>query len=206
MVSCDWSEARKTQESERWWTENDRQFIIAELNRTTEELRRETENISEDQWNFREDTTRWSMAEIVEHLEIQNLLHYREIAVTSKSPQYLPFRSITEGKDTFFSSYSTDTLQSKAQWFLEPRGRYSSLNDGLFAFHKARQELTLLVEQTDIDFRKQFTFRVPVEGKEIENIKIGQVRDLHQLLLTGIAHTDRHLQQIRKIKQHENYP
>jgi len=45
-----------------------------------------------------------------------------------------------------------------------------------------------------------------VEGKEINDLKIGQVRDLHQLLLTGIGHTDRHLTQIRKIKQHRGYP
>ena len=78
--------------------------------------------------------------------------------------------------------------------------------DGEAAFYKARGELTQLIEETDVDLRKQFTFRVPVEGKDIENIKIGQVRDLHQLLLTGIAHTDRHLLQIRRIKDHLQYP
>jgi hypothetical protein len=77
---------------------------------------------------------------------------------------------------------------------------------GEFAFYKARGELLKLVEDTDIDFRKQFTFRTPVEGKDITALKIGQVRDLHQLLLTGIAHTDRHLNQIRQIKQHSDYP
>lgn len=206
IIACDFNNTTENEEPNRWWTENDRQLVISELNRTTVELQEAIENVTHDQWNFREDTTRWSIAEIVEHLEIQNLLHYREISVISKSPQYLQFRSITKGKDTFFSNYSTDTIHGKAQWFLEPLGRYCSLKDGQVAFFRARKELTKLVEETDIDFRKQFTFRVPVEEQEIKNINIGQVRDLHQLLLTGIAHTDRHLSQIRKIKLHHNYP
>lgn len=206
IIACNSSSLIENSESGRWWTEDNQQLIISELNRTTNELRAEIEDITADQWNFREDTARWSIAEIVEHLEMQNQLHYREISVTSKAPQYLQFRAITEGKDAYFSNYSTDTARSKASWFLEPKGKYCSLKDGEAAFYKARSELTQLIEQTDIDFRKQFTFRVAVEEKEITDIKIGQVRDLHQLLLTGIAHTDRHLNQIRKIRQHREYP
>lgn len=206
IVACDFNSSTKNKESNRWWTEEDRKLLTSELNRTSHELQVEIEHLTDDQWNFRENANLWSIAEIVEHLEIQNLLHYREISVTSKSPQYLQFRSITEGQDFFFSKYSTDTIRSKAQWFLEPLGRYCSTKDGQAAFYKARNELTLLVEQTEIDFRKQFTFRTTVEGKKVQDIKIGQVRDLHQLLLTGIAHTDRHLNQIRKIKLRHDYP
>ena len=206
FIACDLNNITANAESNRWWTESDRQLAIFELNRTTAELQASIEKVTHEQWNFREDSTRWSIAEIIEHLEIQNLLHYRELSVISKSPQYLRFRLITKGRDSFFSNYSTDTIQGKAQWFLEPLGRYSSLKDGQDAFLKARKELTKLVEETDIDFRKQFTFRVPVEGQEIKNINIGQVRDLHQLLLTGIAHTDRHINQIKNIKLHHNYP
>ncbi len=206
LIGCDSASSLENSETARWWTEADQQLIISELNRTTNELKTAIENVTEDQWNFREDRSRWSIAEIVEHLEMQNQLHYREISVISKAPQSLQFRTITEGMDAYFSNYSTDTTRGKAQWFLEPSGKYCSLKDGEAAFFKARSELTLLIGQTDIDFRKLFTFRVTVEGKEITDIKIGQVRDLHQLLLTGIAHTDRHLNQIRKIKQHRDYP
>ena len=62
------------------------------------------------------------------------------------------------------------------------------------------------VKETPIDLRKQYTFRTPVEGKDISILKIGQVRDLHQLLLTGIGHTDRHITQIRNIKKHPEWP
>ena len=206
MITCISTSSIQNNESGRWWTKDEQQLIISELNRTTNEIQREIESITGDQWNYHEDTTRWSIAEIVEHLEMQNQLHYREISVISNAPQNLQFRAITKGKDEYFSNYSTDTTLGKAKWYLEPQNRYFTKKDGEAAFYKVRGELTKLIKQTKIDFRKQFTFRVSVEGKEISELKIGQVRDLHQLLLTGIAHTDRHLKQIRKIKQHQGYP
>ena len=205
-ISCKQNSYTAHGNTDAWWTEDDRSSLIAGLNRTTSELHAEIADLTAVQWNFRETRERWSIGEIVEHLEMQNQLHYREISVTSKAPQHLEFRAITQGQDSHFSQYSTDTTRSKAQWFLEPRGRYPSRDAGWSAFHKARSELTLFVEQTGIDLRKQFTFRAPVAQKEISEIRIGEVRDLHQLVLTGIAHTDRHLTQIRTIKRHPDYP
>ena len=62
------------------------------------------------------------------------------------------------------------------------------------------------VISNEIDLRKHFTFRRNLEHVRTQDIKPGDVRDLHQLLLTGIAHTDRHLAQIKRIKQHQNFP
>lgn len=199
------SVSEENKNNERWWTEEDRQLIISELNRTTEALKTEIGDLTNEQWNFREAPDRWSIAEIVEHLEMQNQLHYREISAVSNAPQYLKFRVLTKGKDAHFSNYATDTTASKANWFLEPLGRFCTKEAGANAFFRARGKLTEWVEQTGIDLRKQFTFRTPVKGKKLSELKVGQVRDLHQLLLTGIAHTDRHLKQIRKIKRHKNY-
>lgn len=84
-------------------------------------------------------------------------------------------------------------------------GRFQA-NDALAAFSMAGGGLRALIETTDIDLRKQFTFRAPAEGKALSEIQIGQVRDLHQLLLTGIAHTDRHLSQIRRALTHPDFP
>lgn len=207
VMACDTvNDSSERNKLERWWTQDEQHLIISELNRTSNLLTLEIKDLSDEQWNFREEEARWSIAEIVEHLEMQNQLHYREISVTSKGPQYLEFRVITKDQDAHFTKYSTDPTKGKSQWFLKPLGRYCDKAKGEAAFYKARGELLKLVKETNIDFRKQFTFRTPVEGKDISELKIGQVRDLHQLLLTGIAHTDRHLIQIRKIKQHPEYP
>lgn len=196
----------KVEKEPRWWAAADQQFIISELDRTTNELLDEVRELTEEQWGFRADSTHWSIGDIIEHLEMQNQLHFREISVTSKAPQYEKFRAITSGQDGFFTRYAVDTTKGKAQWFLEPLGRFPTKEMGVNAFLRARGGLKKFVEETNIDLRKQFTFRVPVEGLSLNQIKIGQVRDLHQLLLTGIAHTDRHIRQIEKIKLQEDFP
>lgn len=196
----------EVEKESKWWSATDQQFIVSELNRTTNELLERVGEVTEEQWGFKVDSNHWSIGEIVEHLEMQNQLHFREISVTSKTPQHLEFRAITSGQDGFFTNYATDTSKGKSQWFLEPIGRFPNREMGVNAFLRARGGLKKFVEETEIDLRKQFTFRVPVEGASLNQIKIGQVRDLHQLLLTGIAHTDRHLRQIKNIKLHEDFP
>ncbi len=193
-------------ETEKWWSEADRQFILSELDRTTNALRAEIENLTLSQWMFRESPDRWNIAEIVEHLEMQNQLHYREISVIMNSPQFLEYRTITQGRDEYFIKYATDTIKGQANWFLQPKGKFITKEATEEAFYLARNELRELVQTTKADLRKQFTFRAPAYEKDVKDFKIGEVRDLHQLLLTGIAHTDRHVEQIRIIKLHDLYP
>ncbi len=192
--------------SEKLWTEKDRQFILDELDRTTKELIKEIDDLAIDQWTFREDPNRWDIAEIVEHLTVQNELHYREITAISnvpEMPQYLP---ITTGQDGHFQKYATDPAKSQAKWFLHPINRFCSKRQSQDAFLRARDGLRDFVEATDADLRKHFAFRNDAGSKPIDEIKIGDVRDLHQLLLTGIAHTDRHIAQIKRLKKHPSYP
>ena len=206
MLGCAQKQSSETVETERWWTEEDRTLILSELNRATEWVRREIESLSPEQWNFKEDPSRWSIGEIVEHLEMQNQLHFREISVTSRAPEQTQYRPITKGKDSLFTNYATDVTPGKAQWFLEPKGKFCSKEECETAFYKAREELSRFVIETNADLRKHVTYRNSVNGKEIEDLSIGDVRDLHQLLLIGIAHTYRHITQIRNIKQHPDYP
>lgn len=191
---------------EMLWIDADRLFILNELERTTNELVTETEHLTEEQASFRENLDRWSITEIIEHLEVQNELHYREIRAISKTPQLPKYESVVRGNDNYFKEYATDTTKGRAQWFLEPIGRFCSKSDALEAFLRVRKHFTAYIKETDVDLRKHFTFRNNIEGKDESEIKVGDVRDLHQLLLTGIAHTDRHLTQIRRIKRHKDYP
>ncbi len=188
------------------WSNEDRTSILLELDRTTSELRQEIQDLTQAQWDFQEDPTRWSIGEIVEHLEMQNQLHYREIYAVANAPEMPKYRQLTQGADAHFIKYATDAEPGQAQWFLKPLGRFPTKAQGLTAFLKARGELRSWVATTDRDLRQQFTFRNNGGKKSLEDLKIGEVRDLHQLLLTGVAHTDRHLLQIRKIKSHPLYP
>ncbi len=204
LISCQSTNDNSNEEGQ-WWTKEERQLILSELDRTTEELKTEIENLSDEQWNFRGGDG-WNIGEIVEHLEMQNQLHYREISVIANSPQHLEYRKITEGGDDYFIKYATDTIKGQAGWFLTPKGKFNSKKAAESAFYLARGKLREYVETTPADLRKQFTFRSPMYEKDLSELTISDVRDLHQLLLTGIAHTDRHIEQIRNIKAHDDFP
>ncbi len=190
----------------RLWTEADKKLIIDELTKTTEEVVSEIKDLTEEQWQFQERPDRWPISLIIEHLELQNELHFREISAISKTPQLLQYVPVVRDWDSYFSSYATDTTKGTARWFLQPIGRFCSKGEARQAFERVRENFINFVRDTDVDMRKHFTFRSYIEGKEVSEIKKGDVRDLHQLLLTGIAHTKRHLEQIRKIKTHPEFP
>ena len=188
------------------WTDADRSYIIRELERTTTALKDEIDELNETQTNFRIDSTAWSIKQIVAHLEMQNQLHFREISVMARTPVHPEFIEITSGRDSYFSDYATDPRPGISQPFLDPKDKYGTLERAWSAFYEARTALLHFTKDTQVDLRKQFTFRTEVQNKAIGELNIGEVRDLHQLLLTGIAHTDRHIIQIRKIKKSPDFP
>ena len=193
-------------QTEVWWTPEDRAYLISELNRCTSEISSELHLLTIEQWHFKEADDRWSIAEVIEHLEMQTLLHYRDVTVAARGPQQPEFRAVTEGNDAYFTDYATNTTPGQAEWYVEPIGRFENKQIGETAFYTTRRQIIAFVQETEADLRKKFTFRVPVQGKRIDKLEVGDVRDLHQVLLLTIAHTDRHLQQIKNIKKHPDYP
>lgn len=188
------------------WTEKDRTLAVTELDRTTDELLSEIWSLDDDQWFYTYDQERWSIAQIIEHLTVQNELHFREIRAISKTPPADIYHDLTLDNDQYYLNYATDPKAGKAQWFLEPIGRFCTKSDAIEAFTRARGHLTDFVRETDIDLRRHFTFRRQLYTIEKGDILKGDVRDLHQLILTGIAHTDRHLSQIRNVKKGATFP
>jgi hypothetical protein len=165
----------------------------------------EIQDLSDIHWNFRESPERWSINEIVEHLEIQNELHFRQMIAVSNSPQMPQYITVVKDWDFHFTKYATDTLKRQAKWFLEPIGRFCSKEESVHAFNRTRAHLIEFVKNTKVDLRKHFSFSKKIDGKSLDEIKPKEIFDLHQLLLLGIAHTDRHLIQIKSIKENPNF-
>ncbi len=193
-------------EKVKLWNEKNKQYLIKGLERTRNELINEIQNLSNEEWEFKEEINRWSIAEIVEHLEVQDELYFREIFLTTKTPQSDKYIEIVKGKDEEFLKYAVDTVKGKTGWTLEPIGRYCSKESATNSFLRTRNNLIQFVEETDLDLRRFFTFRKYLDDGGLSNVSLWDVRDLHQLLLTTIAHTDRHLNQLRKVKKHSKYP
>jgi hypothetical protein len=191
--------------SAKYWSFQDKDLLISGLERTRNDLFKEINDLSEQQWRFKEDSSRWSILEIVEHLVAQHESYRIEMRTALGQPASEQFVDKTKGNDQIFIDYVSDTLKSDAG-FLSPIGRFCTLEKARFAFNRVQDALIDMVATSDKDFRKHFTFRNFVQDNHLSNAEKYNIRDMHQLMLTCISHADRHLKQLRKIKTHSAYP
>ncbi len=177
---------------EKLWTEADRKYTIDNFKRTRDALVKETEELTLSQWNFREAPERWTIAEIVEHLGIWERGWSREIDIdTRNKPQ--PELNEKSRPDSYYTEFIMEEKKHHAPDFALPTGFLEGKEN--IAYFLKQHELNLkFVETTPLDMRAYF---------EQTN---GDPRNLHQVLIFQWGHIDRHLRQIRNVKQHTNYP
>ena len=183
------------------WTEKERELLLTELEGTRKELLRQIDTLNERQWFFRSDSQSWSLAEVVEHLDLQENMHYREVYIISQTPTNLELLGKTKKNDSLVSAYATDPQKGVADWYVQPRGRWCDKRSAVAQFNRTRDKMLEFVKTTDADLRMQFTYR-----KKVPKNDFRRVRDLHQIILTTIAHTKRHIHQIERIKSRPDFP
>jgi hypothetical protein len=182
--------------SQKLWTETDRKYLVENLVRTRDALIRETENLTDAQWDFKESPDRWSIRQVVEHINIWELLLMHEVskalaageqpdlAKTAK-PDSIRLETILEEKVHVSTDYT------KPFTYTVPMG----LTDGktnVATFLKLRNESITYLNDATEDLRLYF-------------YKSGRP-SVHQVYITVFGHTERHIRQIRMIKTNSNYP
>jgi hypothetical protein len=178
------------------WTEKERAYLLAELTRSRDSVIIETKGLSKAQWNFKESSGRWSINQVVEHLAFWELILQREInqALIAGPRPELTKDARTDSAVLAFLSEEQQHIAveyTKPFTFTVPIGS-NSLENNLAWFLKMRNEDIGYVDSTKTDLRAYFM-------RPRKN-------SVHQVFLTIFAHTDRHLRQIRKVKQHPDYP
>lgn len=181
------------QTSAKLWTEVDRQYKLGNLQRTRDEITRETENLNPAQWAFHESPDRWSIGEVVEHLALWEIIWAREISVGSRSkPQ--PELNQASKPNSHYAEWIVEPNPHQSPDYSRPTGFIEGENNLAFFLNRRNQTIGF-VEKTDTDMRAQF-----------ELAATDSPRNMHQVYIFQWGHVDRHLRQIRKIKQHPNYP
>jgi len=183
---------------QKTWSKADRNFLLDNLESSLKAVFEEVDSLSETQWNWKPNDSTWSVAEVIEHLIVHDELFYREARVLTGIPEMTPQEAALFSEDSIISSYREITPQNigRSPSYMEPLGRWCSKEDALSAYSRIRTALVDFVKTTDKDLRKIYTSsgRGPTT-----------YRDLHQLLLISVAHTQRHLKQIKKIKSEEGF-
>ncbi|MBL0744795.1 DinB family protein [Chryseolinea lacunae] len=178
------------------WTEADRKYLLDNLIRSRDELVKETKGLSKAQWEFKESPDRWSINQIVEHIAIWELLLDHDISKQlGKGPQWEYVK--TAKADSVVLGFIMEeekhvsTDYTKPFTYTLPMG-LNDLKNNVAWFLKMRNESVAYVTGTQDDLRVYF--------------QIGGGSNMHQRYITVFGHTDRHLRQIRKVKQHPGYP
>jgi hypothetical protein len=184
---------------QKLWSEQERVFLLEGLRKTKTELHKEVEGLNSEQMFFKPDTNSWSIAEVIEHLGVYEEYLYWDLFYGQYTPERADLVEKVKGNDEKFLEYATDKSKGSSPWIALPIGRFETKEELMNFFNRFRDEVIGYVEKTDCDFRLHFTYRAPGSG-------IWTERDLHQHTLIWIAHTERHTNQIRKIKEESNFP
>ncbi len=187
------------QSSSRLWTENDRKVLLLGLDTTQKNLIREVENLTDQQLHFKPDSSQWSIAEVIEHLGIYEELLYWDLLNNQFTPEMPELAAKVKGVDSIMIAYKNDPVKMKAPFVAQPLGRFQHKQELLQFFTRFRDAVISLVKETPSDFRLHFIFRS-------EDAGVWHIRDLQQYTLLWIAHTDRHTNQVKRVKASSKFP
>ena len=183
-------------QEQKEWSEADRRFLLSNLVSTRDALSKETANLSAEQWNFKESPDRWSIKQVVEHIAIWELLFQREIsqALAAGAQPVLAQNARADSMIYNFIMEETPHVSvnyTKPFTFSLPMG----LTEG-----RHNMDWLLKMRQESIDYLRQTT-----DNLRLYFLKAGRP-NIHQIYINVFGHTERHLRQIKKIKQHPAYP
>jgi len=176
------------------WTESDRDFLVKNLERTKQEIMKETRELTVEQWSFKEDTSKWSIGQVLEHLGLYERIFSQEADIMLSSKPEPELYSFSK-PDSTYVNWMNDPSPHKAEWNAEPLGLMKGA-DNLTFFLFGRNHIITFIQNTNSDLKAHYTYRW---GDE-------QRRSIHALMVVHFGHTDRHLKQIRRIKSDVNFP
>ena len=176
------------------WTEKDRQYLLENLIRTRDELVLETENLTPEQWSFKANDSTWSIAQVVEHLGIYertSMYEGRIILLTAPEPELVAYAKT----DSEYLAWMNEPKPHKADNIHTPLGLWPGKHNLIWFLH-GRNNIIDFIRTTPDDLKAHYTYRGGAEKR----------RSLHGLFVVHYGHTDRHLRQIRRSKQMDDYP
>ena len=176
------------------WTQEDRLYLIENLERTKLEIVKVTKDLTTSQWTYKEDSTKWSISQVVEHLGLYERIFAQEADIMLSIPADPLLDSLSK-PDSSYLSWMSDPSPHKAEWNAEPLGLMKGY-DNLTFFLFGRNHIIDFIRTTTYDLKSHFTFRWGEEKR----------RSIHSLMVVHFGHSDRHLKQILRIKAAPGFP
>ncbi len=153
--------------------------------------------LTEAQWNFKSAQDRWSIAEVMEHIVLNDEwtfgLMTQDLTERDVSDEDRELAERGEGQ-------LEATLRDRSRTFqapdaVRPTGRWLGGDPVVEAFQTHRRPWREFIEQADFDLRSRVAPH-PILGPV----------DVHLWAVAVVEHGNRHLAQIREVMEHPDYP
>lgn len=169
--------------------------IMEYLEETEEALIEVTEDLSEEQMQYKPDAESWSIAEIIEHINMVENSMKSMINNKMNSDSESENVEVKMTDDQVIQLITNRSQKFKTQNQFEPTGEYTTADDAIKAFIDQRENITDWIKDSNTDMRSVV----------ITDFPFGPV-DGYQTLLFMAGHTERHTAQIEEVKASPDFP
>ena len=175
-------------------TDRDREHLLVHFEMTTQMVAEQVRGLSPAQLEYKASPDRWSIREVVSHLAVAEPDYWREIQKALKAaPDMKEKKSSATDADILW--YGIDrVVHTKTGGGHEKVDTYKDLGEALGKFQALRAIMIEYIKTTKDDLRAH-SFG-----------DYGELIDCWQWMLEISTHAERHLQQIREIKNEAGFP
>jgi hypothetical protein len=177
-------------------TPQERDFATQFMVKTRDTLLMDVKGLTPAQLNFKADTSRWSVAQCVEHIALAEAALTMAYQQALNSPADPSKRDSIKYTDQQIIHFLTDRSRKfQAPEMLKPVGTFSSFQASLDSFVARRNRNIEFVKTTQADLRDHCSVFPGV----------GTVDD-YQVILFMVSHSKRHTLQLEEVKASPGFP
>lgn len=177
-------------------TPQERDFATQFMVTTRDTLLLDVKGLTTAQLNFKADSTRWSVAQCVEHIALAEAALTMAYQQGLKPPADPSKRDSVKYTDQQIIQFLTNrTRKFQAPEMLKPVGTFPSFQASLDSFVARRNRNIEFIKTTQADLRDHF---VTFPG-------VGVVDD-YQVILFMVSHSKRHTMQLEEVKANPGFP
>lgn len=176
-------------------TKAERKFAVKLLRETKEDLLKATKGLSPFQLNFKPDAETWSVSECVEHIAISENIFNASFRKALEVPAHPEGRKQVKLTDGAVVKMITDRgYKVKTSEPFVPSGKFGTFEETLSEFTARRDNHIRYIQKTADDLRNHYN-----------DFPFGKI-DAYQTILFMAGHSRRHIDQIKDLMAHPDFP
>ena len=177
-------------------SDTERKMALKEFQRTKQRFLNDVKGLSAAQLSFKADTSRWSIAQCIEHIALAESLIWQWEQMTIAQPATPEKAGEVKTTDEQLMKGLVDRSHKfTAPEMLQPVGKFPSTEAAIQAFTSRRDSTIAYIGSTKDDLKNHFA----------QHPAFGTI-NTYQLLLILSGHSERHTLQIEEVKANPAFP